>query len=291
MTSIPKSIGIHNGPFHADEVTACALLILFGLAEQEKIIRTRDPKVLETCEYVCDVGGTYDPSNKLFDHHQSEYTGPFSSAGMILDYLHKKTIISLEEYDYFNSSLVEDIDDHDNGRVPQPERACTFSHVIANFCPIEYEADLEFENATFTQALNFTSGHLERLWKRFHFRQDSRNEVLEVMGTSDTCLIFDNLLPWQENFFALGGNSHPASFVVMPVRGHWKLRGIPPNSQNLLKVRIPLPEEWAGLLDVELEKISGIKGAIFCHKGRFISIWETKKAALEALDYIMKYST
>ena len=36
-------------------------------------------------------------------------------------------------------------------------------------------------------------------------------------------------------------------------------------------------------LEEELKKVSGIKGAIFCHKGRFISIWETKEDALKAL--------
>jgi len=36
-------------------------------------------------------------------------------------------------------------------------------------------------------------------------------------------------------------------------------------------------------MDKELERVSGIRGAIFCHKGRFISVWETKEAALQAL--------
>ncbi len=290
MTFIPKSVGIHNGPFHADEITACGLLIIFGLIERKNIFRTRDPQVLEKCEYVCDVGGIYDPNNKLFDHHQSEYTGFYSSAGMILEYLYKSEIIGLEEYNYFNSSLVEDVDAHDNGRIPQPEKACTFSHVISNFCAIEYEASLELEDAAFFEALDFATGHLERLWKRFYYRKRSRTEVLEVMNNSDKYLLFDKALPWQENFFALGGNEHPASFVVMPVRGHWKLRGIPPNSTTLLKVRIPQPKEWAGLLDEELKKVSGIDGSIFCHKGLFISVWETKEAALKALEYIMKYN-
>ena len=108
------------------------------------------------------------------------------------------------------------------------------------------------------------------------------------MNRSKVCLTFDHALPWQENFFSMEGNSHPASFVIMPVRGHWKLRGIPPNNTTLLKVRIPQPLEWAGLLDKEFEKVSGIKGAIFCHKGRFISIWETKEDALKALHLAMQ---
>lgn len=33
------------------------------------IIRTRDPKLLEECDIVVDVGGKYDPP-RLLDHHQ-----------------------------------------------------------------------------------------------------------------------------------------------------------------------------------------------------------------------------
>ena len=88
------SCGTHDGTFHADEVTACALLCLFGLIEVDKIVRTRDPEVLARCQYVCDVGGVYDPKIKRFDHHQVEYQGFFSSAGMILKYLLSQKFMS-----------------------------------------------------------------------------------------------------------------------------------------------------------------------------------------------------
>jgi Uncharacterized conserved protein related to MYG1 family len=84
---IKRSVGTHDGAFHADEVTACALLVVFDLVDEDKIVRTRDPSKLAECEYVCDVGGEYDPSRKLFDHHQADYVGRLSSAGMILHYL------------------------------------------------------------------------------------------------------------------------------------------------------------------------------------------------------------
>jgi uncharacterized UPF0160 family protein len=74
----------------------------------------------------------------------------------------------------------------------------------------------------------------------------------------------------------------------MPSGDHWKLRGIPPSLNERMKVRRPLPEQWAGLRDKELRTITGISGAIFCHKGRFISIWETKEDALRALHLAMK---
>ena len=70
-----RSFGTHDGSFHADEVSACALLLLFKRIDRDKIVRSRDPLLLAQCEYVCDVGGVYDPHIKRFDHHQLAYEG------------------------------------------------------------------------------------------------------------------------------------------------------------------------------------------------------------------------
>src|ERR1700761_5593230 len=113
-SKIPRSFGTHDGTFHADEVTACALLLLFGLIDPLRIVRTRNLDELKTCEYVCDVGGIYDPQNKLFDHHQADYQGSLSSAGMILLHLQETGIISPKEHEFFDRSLIIGVDAHDN---------------------------------------------------------------------------------------------------------------------------------------------------------------------------------
>jgi uncharacterized UPF0160 family protein len=53
--------------------------------------RSRDPAVLATCDIVVDVGGVYDESKQLFDHHQRGFEENFghgfvtklSSAGLV----------------------------------------------------------------------------------------------------------------------------------------------------------------------------------------------------------------
>jgi uncharacterized UPF0160 family protein len=53
--------------------------------------RTRDPKILDACDVVVDVGAVYDESKQLFDHHQRGFDEVFghgfatklSSAGLI----------------------------------------------------------------------------------------------------------------------------------------------------------------------------------------------------------------
>ncbi len=74
----------------------------------------------------------------------------------------------------------------------------------------------------------------------------------------------------------------------MPAGEHWKLRASPPDYEHRMNLRLALPQEWGGLLEEDLKKVSGIKGAVFCHKGRFTSVWETKEDALVALRYVLK---
>ena len=106
------------------------------------------------------------------------------------------------------------------------------------------------------------------------------------MDKKNKVLYFDEPMPWIESFFDLGGARHPAQFIIMPAGSQWKLRGIPPSYDKRMQVRLPLPKVWAGLIDEQLKKKTGIPGAVFCHKGRFISIWETKEDAEKALKYV-----
>jgi uncharacterized UPF0160 family protein len=87
-------ITTHDGQFHADEVSAIA--ILKSLYPDAEIIRTRDTTLLEEADIVLDVGHKYDPSGKLYDHHQATFDlkrpngTPYSSCGLVwLHYGHE----------------------------------------------------------------------------------------------------------------------------------------------------------------------------------------------------------
>lgn len=288
MEKRSRSVGTHSGPFHADEVVACALLIFFDLVDRERIVRTREPEELKTCTYVCDVGGVYAPQEGLFDHHQADYQGKMSSAGMVWRYLRERGVVDEETYAFLNHALVLGVDAHDIGLSPQIDGVCTFSHIISNFLPPQYDASSEAQDLGFYGALEFTLGHLERFFMRYEWIKMGREVVRKAMEEGKEYLLLETPVPWLENFFALGGEGHPALFLVMPAGEHWKLRALPPSLEERMAVRYPLPEEWAGLLDVELKKRTGIPGAVFCHKGRFTSVWETKDDALKALEYVLK---
>ncbi len=278
-----RSFGTHDGSFHADEVTACALLLLFQCIDQDKIVRTRNPLLLQECEYVCDVGGEYDPQKKLFDHHQVGYQGALSSAGMVLLDLKETNIIGNKEYQLLNDTLIQGVDAHDNGKEVQPPGVCTYSHIISSFMPIKHDMAHQELDKMFFEAVHFSKSLLERILARHQYIQSCRQIVVQAMAVFKECLIFEQNIPWMDAFFEMEGEKHPALYLIMPADNHWKLRGIPPSNTQRMQVRKPLPKEWAGLLDNELKEVTGISGAIFCHKGRFISVWETKEDALKAL--------
>lgn len=286
--NVPKSFGTHDGTFHADEVMACALLLFFNRIDKDKILRSRDAKELSKCEYVCDVGGVYDPSQKLFDHHQVGYEGALSSAGMILLHLQNEGFIDQKEFEFLSGSLIKGVDEEDNGIKESRFGRCTFSDVIANFLPVRYDSREEAVKAAFFEALQFALGHLTRLVERFQYLQSCREIVQSAMALRKNYMVFDQPIPWQDLFFEMGGEDHPALFLVMPSGAHWKVRGIPPNFKKRMEVRIQQPREWAGLLEKQLEEVSKIPGAIFCHKGLFISVWKTKENAMQALKACLK---
>ena len=126
-------------------------------------------KELSSCEYVCDVGGIYSPQIKRFDHHQLDYNGLLSSAGMILKYLKDEKMMDKRLYNYFNRCLVMGVDAIDNGKTTPMVGHCSFSSLIANFVPVRHDSAEKDFNAAFFQALDFCLGHLSRLLEKYHY--------------------------------------------------------------------------------------------------------------------------
>ncbi|POW14952.1 hypothetical protein PSTT_02527, partial [Puccinia striiformis] len=95
-------IGTHSGTFHADEALAVSLLRSLDKFKSSRLVRTRDPAVLETCDIVVDVGGQYVPERHRYDHHQREFAETYSkdhrtklsSAGLIYKHFGSEIVAS-----------------------------------------------------------------------------------------------------------------------------------------------------------------------------------------------------
>ncbi|KAL6866110.1 hypothetical protein ACO1O0_002212 [Amphichorda felina] len=135
-TSGSPLIGTHNGHFHADEALAVHMLRMLPTYRDAPLVRTRDPKVLETCHTVVDVGGEYDAQRNRYDHHQRGFTTTFpgrptklSSAGLVFMHFGRAIIaqrLGLADdkqqggdvdllYGKLYENFVEALDAHDNG--------------------------------------------------------------------------------------------------------------------------------------------------------------------------------
>ena len=273
-----------SGPFHADDVLAWALLRAFA-PWAPRLIRTRDEAEISAADVVFDVGAIYDPSQLRFDHHQKSYTGPWSSAGMVLDWLRAAGHVEERHAAFLRENIVDYVDDVDNGRrEPEPGRPC-FARIVeaynrGNQTLADY--DLAFHRAA-EMALDLLRGlsadHAER--------EAARSVVIAAMQAAEqsgsNILLLQTYVRWKPAYFEAGGAEHPTDWVIHPgMDGSWRALAIPP-SENSFAQKRSLPAAWAGLTDGDLEAATGVPGARFCHKNLCITVFQTFGGLMQAM--------
>jgi len=273
----------HSGKFHADDVLAWALLSQF-IQEDITLIRTRDPQLLNRADIVFDVGGIYDPSQKLFDHHQNTYQGTLSSAGMVLQWLFEQNLMSTRIHKSLQEQIVHYVDDVDNGiREPSKGVPC-FASMVENLnhgAQTLQDFDVQFEVAA-NLARVFVKGIVTREEELMEAEEVILKAMNDALETESNLIELPRYLPWQPIYFANGGLNHPTEYLLFPtISNTWQVLAIPPEEDSFAQKR-PFPEKWAGLRDKELSDVTG-EAAIFCHKNRFIAVFHSKSAAINAM--------
>jgi uncharacterized UPF0160 family protein len=95
--------------------------------------------------------------------------------------------------------------------------------------------------------------------------------------------VLDKFHPWQE----VAIEDPDVLLCVFPSEtGEWMVQCVPPELGSFDK-RLPLPEEWAGLRNEDMDKMTGVDGCIFCHPGRFIMGHKTREGALELVNEVL----
>jgi uncharacterized UPF0160 family protein len=282
---MPLQVATHDGPFHADDVLAWALLRTYVDGDAE-VVRTRDPDKLAQADIVFDVGGEFDPERGRFDHHQASYTGPLSSAGMVLQWLRDTGRIDPFLATHLRDAIVSYVDDVDNGRVAPKSGIPCFPKLVDAFNqPAGSHPEYD---AAFRAAGEMAAGVVRGL----HAEHESIARAREIIGSAMKAavddgrrvLFLDGYVRWKPAYFQLGGADHPTDFVLFPsTDGSWRIVAIPPELGSFAQKK-PLPEAWAGLTDDELEAVTGIPGSVFCHKNRFIAVFKTREGAVKALE-------
>ena len=142
LTKTKKTIkiGTHYGVFHADEVSAVALLKVFFPSVKFEVTRLphqSSEEELSQFDLVIDIGRVLDPEKGRFDHHQ--YRGGKSSAGLIWSEI--KSILGVDGNIYPNiDELVSAIDAHDTGEKRSGE--FEYSRLISRLK--DFDAAVEF---------------------------------------------------------------------------------------------------------------------------------------------------
>ena len=231
--SIPIT-GVHSGVFHADEVLASLLIKFHPKYPKSCVIRTRNEKILNECDIVCDVGGIINPEKNRFDHHMSDFKEVFdekndkfkeiklSSAGLIFKYLGKEILINIlqknnlyeenknhidEMITLIYSSFIICVDAIDNGINAYPSNitpkfidSSNFSSRIARLNPEWYINNVDV-NLRFKQAWNIAEDelnfHIIKLAKSYFVAYDVvENSVKQFLGKE--YFILEKFVPWKK---------------------------------------------------------------------------------------------
>lgn len=280
-----KLVITHSGSFHPDDVFATATLTIFLESHNQEwqIIRTRDSKIIETGNYVLDVGGIYNPEENKFDHHQFGGAGtrvngaPLASFGLVW----KKfgPLITHDENiaNRIDDKLVSPIDCLDNGvgnlhPIISNVLPYTIGHFIRNLNQNWLDGfDEKDEIQKFNKAVTIAKDIIKSEIRNTESMVKSEKIIDELYAktTDKRYLIIDKNYPW--NLYV---QKFPELlFVIEPSkRGeNFELEAVKTNKTGF-ENRKNLPKEWAGLRDRDLQEITGVKDAIFCHNMRFFAV-------------------
>lgn len=276
----------HAGTFHADEVFAT--IILSKIMENITLIRLPEIKDDMTGKMVYDIGGG------TFDHHQFGGNGErengvkYAACGLIWKEYGKKVLENIQGidvdfvWDMIDKNLIQFIDSNDNGQLPRLEvdfKNVHLASIIGQMNPFwneEVDADERF-----FEALKIAEVIFDRTVTSMVSKYRAKSIVDDaIANTEGQILVLDVYAPWKD---FLNDSENPKAkdilFAIFPSnRGGYSIYTIPVEKDSFESRKL-LPSAWAGLRDEELQKVTGVKTARFCHNARFICTCETLEDA------------
>lgn len=284
---IRMKIVTHDSSFHTDDVFAVAtLLLLLGDGE---VIRSRDPKVQATADYIVDTGGDYNPSIHHFDHHQTGGAGkrengiPYASFGLVWKEYGEKLAGGEREAELIDRELVQPIDAHDNGlAISEYKFKDVRDYAIGDFLSSFVESrDPKHLNVVFMHVVDIAKDLLTREVSIARKVIASEDKILALYNASQdkrVVIMDEELTGWG---VVLGGTSEALYAIYPRPNGTWSLKGVPDLSKSYYgALRKPLPSDWAGQEGEKFQKITGVPDAIFTHRGLFTAGAKSKEGAL-----------
>lgn len=280
----------HSGTFHSDEVFST--VILKNILDKEPIKICRISEIKEaTDSFIYDIGGG------KYDHHQPGGNGQrkngvkYSSFGLIWKdfgkvFLEKIGVENISQvWEKIDKKIVQTIDATDNGQFSIINKFDFEIVTIPNLISV-YNSNWDEEEKQdifFLQAVEFA----ENILIKIIIDEDSKEKAKILIETAieeseNQIIILEKFLPWKE---CLLQSTNPKAkdilFVIFPSnREGYNICTVPKELGSFESKKL-FPIEWKGLRDEELQKITGVNTAFFCHNERFICCTRTKDDALK----------
>ena len=281
----------HAGVFHGDEVLATVILAKIAEMQGKEYTLARVFKVPENISKDVIV---YDIGEGDFDHHQFGGNGarkngvPYASCGLIW-----KKFGNLLTFDSPNpemvwglvdSMLIQGADAGDNGDLPKmsyPANVMSVSNLIFLTNPAwdsEESSDEAFVNAVKVAEIIF-----ETTLNSAKARARAESLIEKAIEESeDGIMILERFAPWQGGILS---STNPKAkdilYVVFPSnRGGYNWQGVP-DALGSYALRKPTPKEWWGKPAEELQKVTGVDTATFCHNTGFLGATKTLEDAIK----------
>lgn len=284
------TIVTHSGHFHADEIFAVAVLLLvLGDEGNVKVIRSREKEVIEKGDYIIDIGGIDNAAKNRFDHHQTGGAGarpntiPYASFGLVWKKFGEGLCGSKEVAERVDRKIIQPIDAIDCGiQFMESKVDGIFLYDVGEyfeaFWPTWMEEQVDIDNI-FSNLVSIAQKLLQREIIKNHHKLAARliAEKAYYESKDKRLIVLDKYCPVGE---FLSKYPEPLFRIFPGIGGDWRLEAIR-NNDNYFVNRKDLPQSWAGKKDEELERITGVVGATFCHQGIYLAGAKTKEAILK----------
>ena len=283
-----KIIATPNSTFHADDVIAVATLLI--IEPEAKIIRTRDENVINSADYVVDVGLVYDKDKKRFDHHQVGGAGKrengieYASFGLVWKEYGEKIAGGIDEARIIEKILAEPLDAHDNG-MPLASffyddvRYFTMVDFLYSYLPKDQNTEEELYKI-FTHVVDIAKNLILREVERARIIVSDQKRVREIYKSSEDkrIIILDREYSWVRTLMEY---PEPLFAIYPRADGKWSVKGVPESFKVYGSLRKRFPSSWGGKTDKDLAEVSGVNDAVFAHRGLFMAVAMSKEGAVE----------
>lgn len=298
------TIATHHGSFHADDVFGVG--VLMGVFPSHTLVRTRDQALIESADFVVDVGGIWDVEAGRFDHHQRGFDGArparqvdgqavpgvgYASAGLVWSAFgaayvqawaaaHGHSLDAHAVADVVRSidhSLVQYLDIVDTGQGDVSPGIFGLSSLLAQLNThwmeeqgLDGDTKARLQETRFREAIAITRKFLDHAISKKVAQIRSVATVRQAPRLLGGRVLYlrEGGMPWTR---VVVDEMPDVLYVIYPDSdgNQYQVKTVPVEAGSFT-ARKDLPKSWSGLRDQELAAVTGVPDAVFCHLNLFI---------------------